>query len=168
MPRRSSPIPRDESLEALEAVLRDQADRERRRSGAPSASRGGSRGLLLLSLALAAVTASVWWSPPAFVRPGPLPAPGPERIEAGLRLDLWIEVQRIRKFQRERRRLPVALLEVPVESGEGIGLSYELVSPEEFRLRGSRGGADVTYDSKAPLGDLLRPALSTLRRERPW
>jgi hypothetical protein len=152
----------DEARRALEAVLRDQAERERRRAAARAAPRNTGP-LIAAMVVLAAVSLSVWTSPPAWLRPEPWPTPGPERLEVGLRMDMWVAVQRIREFQAERRRLPVTLEEAVRDGADAEGLTYQQISANAFRLVGRRDGIEVVYESTTPLDELTGPAVSSVR-----
>lgn len=158
----------DEARRALDALLRDHAERRRRTARAIGARRRGTVMTALATLVLAAVSISVWTTPPPWVRPPRIPAPSADRVEAGLRMDMWKAVEEIREFQTVRRRLPVYLWEAVGTPPATTDLSYERTTPERFRLVGRRGEIEVAYESATPLDRLVRPAITVIRAGGEW
>jgi hypothetical protein len=153
----------EEAQRALDAVLQEQAARRSRAELAASAKRRGALATGLATLVLGVVSISIWTAPPPWARPPRIPAPSAERVEAGLRMDMWKAVEDIREFQADRRRLPVYLWEAVGAPPDATELSYERTSPEAFRLVGRRGDLAVEYESETPVDRLVRPAITVVR-----
>lgn len=158
-PRQPSGSGDEAARRAIEEVLREQEERRGRQAPpAPGPRRTATGPLLAAALVLNVLAVAVWTSPPGWTRPEPFAEPSPERLEAGLRMDIWVTVRKIRRFQEERRRLPVGLVEVDPGGGGHPDLRYERLSAETFRLVGSREGVEVVYDSAGSAGGLIDSA----------
>ena len=142
----------------LAEVLRDTALRDTtRHSGrAPPTT---TPGRLAVAAVLVIVAAWVWLAPPAFLRAAPGPAPDPARVEAGLRLAVALQAERLLAHRVEARRLPDYLREVGATLP---GLDYRRIDGGTFLLRARSGPVVVEYRSDESLPDFLAPALRTL------
>lgn len=140
----------------MDTVAKDAARR-------PTPQRGTTWTRIATAGVLTLLAGWVWMFPPAFLQPPPPPAPSPERIEAGLRLAVALQAERIYAYRAEARRLPDYLREV----GDTLpGLTYRRVDGGSFLLRARAGDVDVQYRSTEPLEVFLGDAIRTLERER--
>ena len=140
--------------DALSDVLEDQARRsERRRIGPVWKARRKMNPLVPPSLA--AFSFWLWVFPPELLEPVPPPPVSAVHMEAGLRIEMYVQSARIQRYLEENGRLPSDLREI--EDGPNQ-LQYETISNTEFRLSGQAGGVNVSYTSTTPLADLLANA----------
>lgn len=153
------PPPRgDVARDAVADVLRDQAERARRRSAAPPPARDPTP--LLWGISALAAVGTLWMllAPPGVLRPPPVPAPPPAVVEAELRMTVAQAVLRLEAFREETGALPADLLEV-FEGPEDVeGLVYERLDAGRFRLSGTREGAAVLFESGDPIADWMAGA----------
>ena len=152
-----------EASEALRDVLEDITTRESRRrepSGSPPDRRPKPVGLIAVLLV---VTVWLFVSPPALVRPAPIPLPPPEKIEAGLRMDMYVATLRIGRYQSAAGRLPGSLADVLEDPLDAPDLSYEVLGGGQYRLTGTRDGSTVVWVSSQPVADLLSGARRILQ-----
>lgn len=161
MPPRPDPPPTHgtDARDAVEAVLRDQQDRARRRAAAtpePPADRTG------LKLALVGVlTVLVVWivvAPPSLVRPAPFPEPEPVEIEAGLRMDVFVAATAVARHVERTGRLPGSLADVLEDADDGAFVAYEPLPNGRWRVVGRRDGFEVVYVSTEHRNTILDPA----------
>ena len=88
--------------------------------------------------------------------PIPPPAVSAVEVEAGLRMEMYIQSARIQRYLEETGRLPDDLDELGEESS---GLQYMAISNTAFRLSGSAAGVSVSYRSTTPSAELLADAM---------
>ena len=135
--------PEEARARAVAAVLAEQAVRteaRRRRRTEPTTT--WRRVIALVVLTVTALY--LWIASPAWLAPPPPPPVPVERIEAGLRLAVYLQAQRVRDFRAERGRLP-AVLE---EAGEPLaGLRYERIDARTYRIRAFAPGGSMLYVS---------------------
>lgn len=146
----------------LAEVLMDTEQREvEARTWAPP--RSVSRGRIATSLVLVAVATWLWVSPPALLSPAAPSGPSIERVEAGLRVSLALQADRIEAFRARYGRLPDQLREV----GEPpAGVSYVRVDAGTYLLRGREGDTTVRWEGGVESMEMLMEnALRTLREE---
>jgi hypothetical protein len=145
---------------AFEDVLKaDQARREAERR--PAAPRRPWLGILSL-VVLAAVVTWIAVDRPAWLVP-PARVESPGRDDAGLRLTMYAAATRLNAYRAGARRYPPSLAEVPGISA--LDLRYERTSDTSFVLRGRRGSAALTLNSRDDLDAFLGTSLSrTLQR----
>lgn len=140
-----------ERAEVLAAVLRDQKERAAREP-VPRPSPRKQRGRLVTFLVSLVVTVYVWFGSPSWAQPYVPPEPTPIEEEAGLRMAMYLQIQRIEVFRDETGRLPLSL----DEAGERLpGVEYEQITGEVYRLRGRTDGLRVTYVSAQPPHEFL-------------
>lgn len=133
----------DERARALAAVLRDQNERTAR-GPVPAAAPGNQRTRLLTFVVSFGLAVWVWFGSPSWAQPYVPPAPTPVEVEAGIRMAMYLQMQRIEVFREENGRLPLSL----DEAGERLrGVEYEQITAEVYRLRGWAEGFHVTYVS---------------------
>ena len=151
----SSPPVRTKPAEygdVLSDVLNDQARRnELRNAPAPA---GRTRMHPALPPALALISIWLWAFPPAVLRPEPPSIPVANQ-EAGLRMEMYIQFNKIQGYLSEHGRLPKNLDEV----GDASDLvRYEPLTASVFRLSGQTGAVTVQYTSTDPVEVLLADA----------
>lgn len=140
----------DEAAQVVREVLEDQAERKARQREAGK--RKPKKRLLplpLVALFWGAACLVVWVGTPEFLLPEPLPEPSPARIEAGLRMEMLTLVSEINQFRTETGRVPESLDRVTEEPPPY--LRYAPLPPDSYRLTGSRGGAEIVYQSGTPI-----------------
>ncbi len=104
---------------------------------------------------LAIVSFWLWVFPPEFLQPIPPPEVPVAIQEAGLRIEMYLQLTRIQQYLTDHGRLPAAL-EDAGEVAEGV--SYTPLVGSTFRLLGEVGGVSVEYLSTQPVEDLLANA----------
>lgn len=140
-----------ERAEALAAVLRDQQRRAEREPVAAPKPRNERARMVAFVVSLA-VAVYVWFGSPSWAQPYVPPAPTPVEEEAGLRMAMYLQIQRIEVFRDETGRLPLSL----DEAGERLpGVEYQQITGEVYRLRGHTDGLRVTYVSAQPPHEFL-------------
>lgn len=129
--------------------------------------RGGGRGVTHGRLAAAGVLCLaalyLWFASPSWLAPPAAPALGSAREEAGLRLAVVLQMQRILDYREERGRLPDVLW----ETGEPLpGLRYERIDARTFSLRSVGTDAPVRFTVGDSLPGFAVPARALLRSGR--
>lgn len=156
-----------EHTDALADVLRDQAERERRRT---EASRPPvDRGPLLRGISFALLGAAAWLlvAPPQALRPPPPPPPPPHLVEAELRMTVYQVAMRLNFWLDSAGVLP-ATLDQAFEGPEDIeGITWERVARDRFRLTGRREDALVRYETGDPLDALVAETRRVLEEASP-
>lgn len=123
---------------------------------APSEAPEGPTFLAPISLVvLAAIGVWVWVAPPAALQGPPELTVTPQIDETGVRMDMWVQATRAFAYEQENGRLPASA----EAAGEAIeGVTYELVSPEVFRLVGQGQDFSLTWQSTQTEAELLGDA----------
>ena len=139
----------------VQEVLREQEAKDAVRH--PPAGPPGTTTFRIGATALVAIVALwLWLLPPAwieFTAPPPLPV---QVEEAGLRMAIYLQAQRIERFRRERGRLP----DVLAEAGEPLsGVSYDRLDAGTFRLTGAGANMELTYHSADSIAAFVAPLL---------
>lgn len=139
----------EESLRSASAQrVAARADGERRRS----------RRRFLGLLALVVLLVYLAFLPPAWFQPAPLPVPTAEHNEAGNRMAIFLEVQRIEQFRAKTGRLPTTL----DEAGEPLpGLQYQVRSDGGYTVS-APGQPGLQYRSGEDMGAFLGSSASIL------
>jgi hypothetical protein len=136
--------------DVLTDVLKDQARRNEARAAAPTL-KPRSRLHPGLPPVLALISIWLWAFPPSALQPEPPTIPVANQ-EAGLRMEMFIQVNNIRRYLTENGSLPNAL----EDAGDGsVGLLYEPLTASVFRLSGQTGEIVVAYTSTEPIEDLM-------------
>ena len=124
---------------------------------------GPARGTTWTRIIVAAVSVAaavwVWVFPPPFLTQ---PAPPPQsaaRAEAGLRLGVALQVERVLAHRDQVRRLPDLLREV---DDTLPGMIYTRVDASTFVLRGRSGDLVLEYRSGDALSEFLGDAVQIL------
>lgn len=107
---------------------------------------------LLVCVPLLAFSAYSYLARPAFIWGAPAALP-PERMDANVRVALFMLAQRIEAFRAEAGHFPVALGDI----GEAVeGVRYSVLSDAVFELRAeATGGAAVVFRSDQPVDAFL-------------
>lgn len=152
---------------AVEAVLRDQAERQKRRDDVEHP-RPKDRGPLLnvVAVVLAGLTVWFWLAPPSLLRPPPAPPPPPRVDQAALRMTVYTAVLRVERFRDSAQVVPTGLAQVFEGPEDMEGLTYERLGPQRFRLTGARGEHVVIYESGDSVSALLGDARQVLQGPR--
>ena len=152
------PINRPESSEygdALSDILKDQVRRTELR-GAPSAIAARPRLHPAIPPVLALVSIWLWLFPPGALVPE-LPSIPPANQEAGLRIEMSIQVGRILQYAADNGRLPTDLGEL---GDSPVALQYVPLGGTAFQLSGQTGDITVDFNSNDPVSDLLGDAIA--------
>ncbi len=139
--------------DALSDVLKDQARRDELRS-APPQKVARTRVHPSIPPFLAVISIWLWVLPPSALQPV-VPTIPPAQQEAGLRMEMFIQVNNIKRYVAEHGRLPNDLTDVG-ESAEGI--RYLQLTDNVFRLSGQSGDIEVVFTSSEPEASLLADA----------
>ncbi len=148
-----NPSRRPESSEygdALTDVLKDQERRNELRKAAPSGS-GRSRMHPVVPPVLALISVWLWAFPPAALQPVQ-PSIPPANQEAGLRMEMFIQVGKIQAYLEENGSIPGALGDLDEATG---GLVYTPLGQNVFRLSGRSGDIEVDFTSTESIEELL-------------
>ena len=150
-------------LEALDTVLRTQAEeREARRAEAMARRRHGASRLLMLvsTTILVFVSLYLYVERPEWVFPTP-PAPESAAVrEASLRISIANAAQHIERFRQRAGRLPATLTEA---GAHGSALTYE-PGTTGYKIYAELGEVRVFYDSAEPLGRFVGSSFKLIAR----
>ena len=136
-------------------ILNDQARRNELRSAAGPKS-GRPRLHPSVPPVLALVSIWLWVFPPAALVPE-VPSIPPANQEAGLRIEMSIQVNNILRFAADNGRLPNDLVEL---GDNPAALQYVPLGGNAFQLSGQTGDITVDFNSNDPVSDLLGDAIS--------
>ena len=145
--------PSSEYGDALSDVLKDQVRRDELRS-APAQKVARTRVHQSIPPFLAVISIWLWVSPPAALRPV-VPTIPPAQQEAGLRMEMSVQLGHILRYQSEHGSLPDGLDEV---GDRHDAVQYTRLTDDVFRLSGTAGGVTVDYTSTEPLEEFLADA----------
>ncbi len=140
--------------EAFDQVLREGVEGHPPLASASAGRRPRRRSRLLpLSLALLALLGGyVLVARPDWLFPPAPPAEPATVQEAGLRIAMFMQVQRVEMFRGANGRLPATL----EESGGALrNLSYHPTAAGTYRLEGTAGAVTLSYASTESLSDFL-------------
>ena len=141
--------------DALTDILNDQARRNELRSAAgPKSGRPRLHPSVPPVLALVAIW--LWVFPPAALVPE-VPSIPPANQEAGLRIEMSIQVNNILRYAADNGRLPNDLGEV---GDNPAALQYVSLGGNAFQLTGQSGDIKVDFNSNDPVSDLLGDAMA--------
>ncbi len=158
LPEKSKPLTWPESSEygdALSDIVKDQARRkELRRKPAPTSGRPRLHPLVPPVLALLSIW--LWFFPPSGLQPA-VPSIPPANREAGLRMEMFMQVINIQRYLTENGRLPDNLEDV----GDGPDqVRYTLQAGNTFTLTGQVGDITVDFTSTESVEALLGDAVA--------
>lgn len=159
-PRPDQPESRGaDARDAVEAVLRDQQDRARKRADAtpgPPADRTGA--WVVAAAVLAGLLAWVILAPPALLQPAPFPEPPPIEVEAGLRMEVFVAATAVARHVEATGRLPESLGQIMEDPEDTAFVAFERLQGGRWRIVGQRDGFEVVYLSTAHRNTILDPA----------
>ncbi len=156
-----------ETRDVLRAVLEDQATRQQRREGDPRPP-GNRRPIQIAVIVIGSLlTAWMLLSPPPFIRPAPFAPLSRVKLEAGLRMDMYVARMGIERYRARTGRLPTSLVEALDDSTDARDLTYRVLGRGTYRLTGERTGTTVVWESDQPVSDLLRNARRVVARGGP-
>ena len=141
--------------DALTDILKDQARRTELREAAGPKS-GRTRLHPSLPPVLALVSIWLWLFPPAALVPE-VPTIPPANQEAGLRIEMSMQVNDILRFAADNGRLPNDLGEV---GDNPAALQYVPLGGNAFQLSGQAGDVKVDFNSNDPVSELLGDAIA--------
>ena len=141
--------------DALTDILEDQARRTELR-GAAGPKSGRPRLHPSVPPVLALVSIWLWVFPPAVLIPE-VPSIPPANQEAGLRMEMFIQVNHILRYVADNGRLPGDLGEVGESS---VAVRYVPLDGNTFQLIGQTGDITVDFNSDDPVSDLLGDAMA--------
>ncbi len=148
----------NETADLVAQVLEEQQRREAAQSKAPP-SRSRTRVAAISLPVLASFSFYLWFATPAWVTPTvPDPVP-PAQAQAGLRVAMYFQIQRIEAFRQQNGRLPDTLEETGNAPAE---MTYERLDARTYRLSGSSRGTSLTYESTQPPREFVGDAMGTL------
>lgn len=155
---KSKPLTWPESSEygdALNDILEDQARRKELRS-APAPTSGRPRLHPFIPPVLALVSVWLWFFPPSTLQPV-APSIPPANQEAGLRMEMFMQVINIQRYLTENGRLPDNLEEVGDSPDQ---VRYTLQAGNTFTLAGQVGDITVDFTSTESVEALLGNAVA--------
>jgi hypothetical protein len=139
-----------------DAKERDEAARRRQvtRVGATR------QKVVAVSLPLAgAFSFYLWFGNPSWVTPT-MPDPiTTEAADAGLRVAMYFQVQKIEDFRRENGRLPDALEEMGAVHPE---MTYRRLDAQSYQLDGQSRGVTLTFNSNEAIQQFVGDAMTRL------
>lgn len=150
----------DDYYRVLSEVMEDHAERqERQRAASRRKDSSGSQNMGIAAMIVGALSIYVWTAPPAFIQPDPYPPPSARQVDAGLRMDIYLQAQQIEKYRQANGSLPASL----DEAGEPLeGVEYERAEGDAYRLVASTGGETLVYDSRESAREFLGDAASVV------
>ena len=141
----------------LAEVLMDSESKQAARRPGPTPGTTWTR--IVLALLLTTVAGWLWIFPPGFVQAPEAPELTQEALDAGLRLGVALQAERVWAHRDAVRRLPDQLREV-----EDVlpGITYIRRSGSTFSLIVGSGDTLLEYESTTPLVEFLGTAVQTL------
>lgn len=131
----------------VEDVLRDQAAKEQARKSSTRRP-GTTPGRVAALMVLALLSIYLWTWSPSWLAPAGPPELALGTEQAGLRVAMYIQAQRIEDFRDTRGRLPDVLR----EAGEPLpGMLYDRIDARTYRLRGAGDRVRLLYVSSDSL-----------------
>ena len=153
--------PGAESADLVAEVLKDAAarDQARERREAPKVGRTRQR-VVAVSLPLAdTFSFYLWFGNPSWVTPT-MPDPvTAETAEAGLRVAMFFEAQKIENFRHQAGRLPDSFEEVGAPPGE---MAYQRLDAQTYQLVGRGRGVTLTFNSDQAIQQFVGNAMDQL------
>ena len=163
----SRPKPRDvrkatgsEAADLVAEVLEDAARREEARAKKPEPSGRARQRVAAVTLPLAgAFSFYLWFGNPSWVTPT-LPDPvSREQAEAGLRVAMFFEAQKIESFRSQNGRLPDSLAEIGSGASE---MTYQRLDARTYELVGQSRGVTLTFNSDQAITQFVGDAMDRL------
>lgn len=154
------PDPRDRRalLDAYQTLVR--TEQERQAAGPPAPAPPPSRsGFWLLSLLLIGALSALLVIRPSWMFTTP-PSESPALMEASLRVQMFVEIERIEKFRSDSGRIPASEAEAGLTAGSGLGY---LANGANYTLTGTNGPVALTYSSGTPPAEFLGKSYEIVR-----
>jgi hypothetical protein len=141
-------------------VLEDAQRREEARAKKPEPVGRNRQRVAAVSLPLAgAFSFYLWFGNPAWVTPS-LPDPvTTEKAEAGLRVAMFFEAQKIEQFRNTNGRLPDTMEEMGSAPSE---MSYSRLDARTYQLVGNSRGVTLTFNSDQAISQFVGDAMDRL------
>ncbi len=166
---RSDPSPDDYPVQKADAavyqavadVLQDQAERAIARTQAPAPTAAGGGPLVWAALVLlTTLSAYLWIAPPGWLA-GPAALPPPlELVEAGRRMEVYLQALNVEDFLEREGRLPNSLAEAGDPFSE---VTYQRLDADGYRLTLAWEEDSLSYQSGEPLEGFLGNAVEIIR-----
>jgi hypothetical protein len=153
--------PGAEAADLVAEVLKDAAERDAAARRREETTVGRTRQkVAMVSLPLAgAFSFYLWFGNPAWVTPT-LPDPvTAEAADAGLRVAMFFEAQKIEEFRQRTGRLPDSLDELGSAPPE---MTYQRRDAQTYRLTGTSRGVTLTFDSDQAIQQFVGDAMDRL------
>ncbi|MBW3533695.1 MAG: hypothetical protein KY453_00540 [Gemmatimonadetes bacterium] len=151
--------PGNETADLVAQVLEEQKLREDAQQRKAPPSRARSRVAAISLPLLATFSFYLWFATPAWVTPTQPDPVSVAEAEAGLRVAMYFQAQRIESFRQAQGRLPDELAETGAAPPE---MRYERLDARTYHLSGTSRGTTLTYDSSQPLAEFAGDALTRL------
>ncbi len=154
----------DERARALVAVLRDQAERVEAARAAEERTRKRTRIRRGVLTVVWAAMAYVWLASPSWLAVKPPPVPTVADEARSLRVDMFLQSQKILAYQKQHGRLPYVLAEAgPVFPG----MRYHRKDSRFYELFGTSARVRLEYDSETSPLAFVGPAAGVLEGKSP-
>ena len=149
-----------ETADLVSEVLEDAARREEARAKKQEPVGRNRQRVAAVSLPLAgAFSFYLWFGNPAWVTPT-LPDPiTAEKAEAGLRVAMFFEAQKIEQFRNKEGRLPDTMEEMGSAPAE---MTYTRIDARTYQLMGNSRGVTLTFNSDQVLTQFVGDAMTRL------
>lgn len=138
-------------------VMRQQADRELT-AARPPAPRRDYRSITIV--AVLSLCAGVWFLDPPWLRVAEAAPPSEQQVDAGARLGLYLDSQRIEHFRTQHHQLPARLELAGVAAA---GVTYTRVGTEAYTLITTVNARPITLRSTDDMKAFLSAADKTLK-----
>ncbi|MEO8201411.1 MAG: hypothetical protein ABI679_12870 [Gemmatimonadota bacterium] len=159
-PRPSTASERDKLIAEYEQSKHSEHSRHIEAGAAAARNRRLRRSAILGLVTVAAVY--LWFFPPAWLTPEPLPVPSASEREAGTRFAIFLQAQQIDHFRATMGRLP----STASEAGEPLpGIDYIVLSPTTYALQSVHDSA-IRYASTDSLQTFLGSSAALLGHDQ--
>lgn len=164
---RSSTTPPVENARAStlrEAVTHAfETDREFRKTSSNTAGEGRARRLLVLTIAMIAVSAYSWVARPQFIWGAPVEPPPPQIQQADMRISMFLFGMKVDRFRKKNGAYPETLAAL----GDSIrGIRYVLLNDSTFELRAKAANHEIVFRSDTTAADFLGEARDLIQSRR--
>ncbi len=149
----------DERARVLAAFIRDQEERAEAAREAEARRHRRDRVRRGVLLATWAAVAYVWVASPSWLRVPPPAQPTTMEETRSLRLNLFLQAQKIEAYREKRGRLPWVLS----EAGPPFpGIEYHRKDNRSYELDGVSDLARLRYESNTPALEFVGPAVDAI------
>jgi hypothetical protein len=150
-----------ETADLVSEVLQDAQRREEARSKKAGPIGRSRQRAAAISLPLAgAFSFYLWFGHPSWVTPTLPPPPSAEAAEAGLRVGMYFQAQKIETYRAQNGRLPDTLEELGGSAPPEM--TYTRIDARTYRLVGQSRGVTLTFNSEEAIQQFLGDAMGRL------